>query len=1038
MEVEEIYNPFPGLRAFEEDEEYLFFGREKQIDELLTKLRLTRFLAVVGESGSGKSSLIKSGLLPSLYGGYMSGVGAGWRVALMRPGGDPIGNLAQALAQPGVLYSDDEDMQAMYVRIVESTLRRSTEGLNEAIKQARLPEHENILVVVDQFEELFRFSELEKNQGSSQRDSISFINLLLESSTNRSVPVYVVLTMRSDFLGNCSAFQGLPEAINTGQYLVPRMTRQQQKEAIEGPILVGGASITPRLVNQLLNDIGDNPDQLPILQHALMRTWDYWVSEGKPEEPLDSPHYEAIGTMKEALSQHAEEAFAELKTKGQKTLCEQLFRQLTEKNKSGKGIRRPSKLGTLCELTTASEKEVMKIIEVFRKQGRSFLMPPDHIPLDAETVIDISHESLMRIWKRLIEWSEEEAQSVELYLQLAESADLYRQKKKGLWRDPELQLGLIWYEKHSVSALWAARFDFPFEDTIAYLMQSKKQRETEVREKQARERAKIRRTRIFATVLGVAAFVSVLLSLWAFDNRKKAIKSAEQARKESIRAEKNATVAQVAKERADENAEVALKNEQVAKENANKAAQNARIAQRNADDASRARARAERNAEEARKQKDRAKESEKEALIAKSTAEKERETAVRQEKKAERLYMLSEAKALANKALKILNDGDKTTAAQLALYSFCINRNYQGAQQVQEIRQALDHSLATVAPSQENTRQVHGNGVRALAYHPKQRLFASAGNDKKLFLWKKKAGQTPEVQHAFQVPFQPDQVLFSPDGQNLFATLADGSLIQWDNYFDKGSKYRVVDQHERPIHSLAFTTFEDHSFILAVSASQVAFYTFAGQKVQLQKRLETEGVAVAALGNYKGKIYLALGYKKELELVRIDLKKATMQAVKRFALNRTITALSFSHKGSYLAAGTGTGYIELFDMDRLETFTTLLGHRLYITQLAFSPDDRQLASASLDKSARLWLFREGDKEEPFILNHPSWIQSLTYDHSGHTLLTAGEDGLIHFRSTKQELLAKNLCNYVTVPLSPEKIKDYIPAGPSQAIRVCDF
>src|ERR1700754_1024202 len=93
-----VRNPFPGLRPFETDEYRLFFGREGQSDELLARLQRAHFLAVVGTSGSGKSSLIRAGLLPALRGGLMAG-GSGWRIAVMRPGGDPIGNLAVELAK---------------------------------------------------------------------------------------------------------------------------------------------------------------------------------------------------------------------------------------------------------------------------------------------------------------------------------------------------------------------------------------------------------------------------------------------------------------------------------------------------------------------------------------------------------------------------------------------------------------------------------------------------------------------------------------------------------------------------------------------------------------------------------------------------------------------------------------------------------------------------------------------------------------------------------------------------------------------------
>src|ERR1700687_279031 len=101
-------NPFPGLRAFEPEEDSLFFGRERQIDELLRRLRDNRFLAILGTSGCGKSSLVRSGLIPSLLGGAMTRAGSSWRVALLRPGEDPLGNLASALAAPEALAPQGE------------------------------------------------------------------------------------------------------------------------------------------------------------------------------------------------------------------------------------------------------------------------------------------------------------------------------------------------------------------------------------------------------------------------------------------------------------------------------------------------------------------------------------------------------------------------------------------------------------------------------------------------------------------------------------------------------------------------------------------------------------------------------------------------------------------------------------------------------------------------------------------------------------------------------------------------------------------
>src|SRR5437868_12824108 len=285
-ETRAITNPFPGLRPFETEEYRLFFGREGQSDALIARLGRSRFLAVVGTSGSGKSSLVRAGLLPALRGGMMSGAGAGWRIAVMRPGHDPVGNLARVLAGDGVLAEAGGGLpRAEAEAVVEATLRRGSLGLAEAARRARLSEHEKLLVVVDQFEELFRFRSA-RAATSTDDDASAFVKLLLEGARQRDAAVYVVLTMRSDFLGDCAQFQGLPEAINDGQYLIPRMTRDERRVAVVGPVRVARARTSEPLVNRLLNDGGDKADQVPLLQHALMGTLDYGSARRCDSEPV--------------------------------------------------------------------------------------------------------------------------------------------------------------------------------------------------------------------------------------------------------------------------------------------------------------------------------------------------------------------------------------------------------------------------------------------------------------------------------------------------------------------------------------------------------------------------------------------------------------------------------------------------------------------------------------------------------------------------------------------------------------------------------
>jgi tetratricopeptide (TPR) repeat protein len=507
MPAEVSFNPFPGLRPYEADEDHLFFGREKQVDELLARLRTTRFLSVVGTSGSGKSSLIRSGLIPSLYSGFMARAGSTWRIAVFRPGEDPIVQMAAALSRPDVLGRAG-DLAEMSRVLVETTLRRGSLGLVEAVREARIPLHENILVFIDQFEELFRFRHVREVRNSRDEAAV-FVKLLLEAASQHEIPIYVVLTMRSDFLGDCMQFAGLPEAVTAGQYLVPQMSREELRSAITGPVAVARGQIAPRLVVRLLNDVNDDPDQLPVLQHALMRTWDYWSHHRAPGEPIDIPEYEAIGTMRRALSLHAEEAYEEAGSDEGKRTVERMFKALTDTFTDPRGIRRPTSIHELAEVCDAGDSAVMAAVELFRRPGRSFLMPPAAVPLASGTIVDISHESVMRCWDRLKQWSEEERASATNYVRLSRDAAWYEEGNGDLWRGTTLEVGLQWRQNARPNAAWARRYDPSFDRAMALLDRSREERERVVAEqaraaaeKEQRRKRELRRARIVAAVMG--------------------------------------------------------------------------------------------------------------------------------------------------------------------------------------------------------------------------------------------------------------------------------------------------------------------------------------------------------------------------------------------------------------------------------------------------------------------------------------------------------------------------------------------------------
>lgn len=292
------FHPYPGLRAFERSESRLFFGRQQQVFDILERLKTHKFLAVLGTSGSGKSSLMKAGVLPSLAKGYMGDIGARWSIAEMKPGDQPFSRLAEALLSDPIFQRAWNPNGNRAAPSLTAELRGGWRSLHEILAHNPLPDGTKLLLLVDQFEELFRFRKREENQATA------FVALLLEACEHPDI--YVALTMRSDFLGAAAEFQNLPERINDGLYLTPRLSREQLREAIRTPALQFDGDVEDSLINHLLNEASNDPDQLPLLQHALMRLW-----ESSDDGILKFADFDGMNGLKGALDGHAELAYAD-------------------------------------------------------------------------------------------------------------------------------------------------------------------------------------------------------------------------------------------------------------------------------------------------------------------------------------------------------------------------------------------------------------------------------------------------------------------------------------------------------------------------------------------------------------------------------------------------------------------------------------------------------------------------------------------------------------------------------------------------------
>jgi hypothetical protein len=554
---------------------------------MVDRLAATRFLAVLGSSGTGKSSVVRTGLLDSLELGLMAKAGSSWYIADFRPGSDPLRNLASALlaGEERATASDRDSLRGF--------LARGPRAVIEWCRDGNLPAGTNLLLLADQFEELFRYQDYAKRE-----ETQALVELLLESAHSTEFPIYVTITMRSEYLGACAFLDGLAETISRGMVLIPRLSREQCRMAIVGPADVCGIKTDQPLVNQLLNDLASfaawddsggsdeldkqarRADQLPLLQYTLNRMWlrarerRGAGADGRPLV-LRLADYEAIGGLRGALNEHANQLLKDLEDKAPESVVEAVFRGLISGTTVAEAVRRPRPFGELVKLAGGSEPGVRAVVDTFRAAGVNFLAPEldplDPQPLDDDTFVDISHESLIRQWSRLSEWLEKEARAAQLWRRLKE-----RMADGDLLQGRELAALIAWKEEMKPNAEWAKRYGGDFDSAMRFLDQSERAEQDRIeaakraeeerlaaKQRAEHERRRRRITAAVAVVVALGLFLGGFSVFFVIQNGKleaalqeaqRATSQAELAKKQALEAEAQAKKALAAERAAEEEA----------------------------------------------------------------------------------------------------------------------------------------------------------------------------------------------------------------------------------------------------------------------------------------------------------------------------------------------------------------------------------------------------------------------------------------------------------------------------------------------------
>ena len=971
--------PYVGLRPFTENESLLFFGREPQVRELLAKLeRRQRFTAVLGASGSGKSSLVRAGLIPALHRGALhapAGSDAGppcrWNVCTFQPGDAPLANLAKALSEDPRWADNSEHADA--VSSLAAMLGTSPLALAELYRQkAAAFEGQSLLLVVDQFEEIFRYRQRNPDEADD------FVALLLRSASE-ALPIYVVITMRSDFLGNCVTFHGFPEAINSGIYLTPRLAVEQIKSVIVSPLTLAGGSIDPVLANRMLNALtGD--DELPILQHALLCMWQRASSQGRSEIDADdfnaicAPRQGSVGsaeggagatpgpTLSNAIDNHAS-AIHEALNAEQRRIARQVLLSLVERH-DGRDVRRPQTLRELRQLLPESEHaDLHAVLDAFRAESAGFVLPRAGWAIGDDDLIDISHESLFRQWQLFRDWLDEEDLDVSELREWQRRATRW-QAEGGDWLDDnDRRRAERWrtrVQSRGHPETWTTRYEGPG----AYAL--------------------------------VDAYIQGSLE-WHRKAAERAQALQRQAEEErTARLEAEAELQRAAAERAEEERARAVTERQQAEESARRLSRHSRIAygccvfvafavgivvwlwlQ--------------------------AKEQARETL-ASDWALKAEELG-RQNPDQSLLIALEVHKlGLSTKADRTLGweqtgrvlgsekaDGLLRSAKADYAYSHVL-RGHEGA--VGSAQFSPDGKTAITASKDSTARlwnvasgtlsrelKGHTASVRSAEFSPDGKTAITASDDNTARLWNVDSGKLLHELKGHTAPVGSAQ--FSPDGKTAITASDDNTARLWE--VDSGNPSHILRCHDRPVLTAQFSP--DGKIAITTSRDNTARLWNVDNGQLLRTLQGHERSVLSAQISPDGKTAITASKDQTARLWNVDSDKPRHELKGH---EDWVLSAQFSPDGKTAITVSRDKTARLWNVDSGELLHILQGHEGSVLNAQFSPKGDTVLTASDDRTVRLWDVGSG-RLLRVLRGHGSWVRSAQFSVDGRTILTASND-----------------------------------------------
>lgn len=996
--------PFPGMRPYRRDENAIFSGREREIAEIMKKLLDNRFVAVIGAGGSGKTSVMMCGVIPSL-----TGESGKWRVMTLSPGRDPVGSLAEAIAG----LAGEKKFNAGNIITITETLKNNP-GSFSGITDDILEKDERLLVVVDQFEEIFRFSRESTGQIPG-KDSEIFVSLLLNSIIRENGRVYLAVVIGSPWISDCTRFPNFAEAviINRSSVIISALPKESIGKVIIQPLSFAGIKADPELVSRIISEAAGYSGQLPVLQNTLRHTLLNWQKNGDFSKPLSVADFEEAGTFSGSVEKHAEEIFSDL-DRNEKYLCEKIFRALTVKGPGGEYQRKPSTSRYIMEVAGCSREKLAEVVEKLSGGEANLISCTGDRNTDPDSVLDIRYNELLLYWKRLRSWADEEDNSVRTYKQLAALASLYQQGKTGLLKQPELQRFSVWAVNEKPVLQWAVHHDPAFERVMVYLRASEKQfrEETEKREITLKKRS--RKRKLFG--LGMAFGLLAALAMLGIFIRGK------------IKSDKALSDAEIMQEKADSISLVLMKDFLEADSLAAKAKINEQNALKQKETEFSLRMQAVARAERERilrKNTEAAADSVKTALD-KSRQNELNALRLKQEESGKR--MLSLSKAMALKSLQL--NGLRDLQTLLAYQAWIFNNRFGGSKKDPDIYMGLYNVAKQYGSINYKVFKGHEGAIKSVAFVPGKNQFYTSGADGKVLRWDMdNNGQNIQVVYSGS---GIAEVLSVSPGADWLACGMDDAVIRMIPIKDPSAIRYELRGHTGKIKSLVFS-YDGKTLYSAALDGKLLKWDLAART---SGEIGSGNLKITSVDISSGNTYLACLSDDGRALIWNEAEKRETMRIE--SPGKAIRSIRFSTGENILAVGYENGMIELWDVASGNRIDELQAHEAGVSLIRFNKELAQMATSSSDGSLKIWDMSDLKALPLEFKDNDDMVVAIDFSPDGQIIIsgTAGGSTNLVGRPADASLLAVNVCGLLSRNFTEEEWSNYVGRDISYE-KTCD-